>query len=131
VKKKEKELGAAFLYNGFTHKGVKYRPLTAQAQLILQQVESPIAKGFDYEAEWAQVTLDYLYVTSGEITADERFDAIDDWKKTIFVYSDRFTTPELIGLAKEVVKALSLNQASIVEVIEEEESKKAAIPLAG
>ena len=129
--KKEKDLGAAFLYEGFKHKGVHYKPLTAQAQLILQQVDSPIAKGFDYELEWAQVTLDYLFVTSSAVSSDERFDALEDWKKTIFVYSDRFTTLELVGLAKEVVKALSLNQASIVEVIETEETKKAATPQAG
>jgi hypothetical protein len=113
---------AAFLDDGFSFKGVTYRPLTARTLLLLERAKSPFFTGED---AGARGLLDFLFVSSRDSAAVlPLLRESDAWDLAVLDFADQFTAADLEELGRLVAEGNEHVAASIVEAQPEKGARK-------
>ena len=120
--KLEAKLTNGFLYEGFEHNGVEYKPLTARSMVFLAKIGSSIYTGQGDDSDELTSILEYMFAVSK--TTKELTQAMDSWQETLFDYAEQFSPDDLLMIGEIISKDLDNSTAAIVEAREDIDEKK-------
>lgn len=123
MKKKEtrdEKLIRGYLNNGFTFKGVHYKPLSARTLLLLERVQSPFYHGGNN----LKGLIDFLYISSHDSADVLKLINDDTFEAVIYDFADTFSPEDLNDLGEIVSKQNEDIGAAMVEVRNDDSEKK-------